>query len=193
MSDERLRWGERHWRKSGSPEDEVRHLRARLRAGRVDLVRLALAAECGHPAARAALGDRPLDTAPPSLRELTARVERAGDDEARVRAAAALAHALFGHEAQEEPVRRGAERALDATEEWLRCRCPGHLGNALRAWGDVAPEPVPAWLPPAAATSAASADAATLLRLAVGAVERAGVTARGLAHLRVSWLPWLVG
>lgn len=183
MSDEQLRRGERRWRAGGSPDDEVSHLRARLRAGRVDPIRLALAAECGHAAARAALG-RP--TLVPqdqrSLRAVASRVERAADDEARVRATVTLAHALLAV-ATDHVARGAAERALGATEEWLRCPCPGHLGLALRGWGALdrldAPDP--------------GADgAAALLRVAVRAVERRGLARRAVAHLRVTWLPWLV-
>lgn len=183
MGDEQLRRGERRWRASGAPEDEARYLRERLRAGRIDLVRLALAAECGHPGARQALGRR-LDVALEPLRGLAARAERAGDDEARARAAVALAHALLG--AAAAPLARSlAEAALVTTEEWLRCPCPPHLGHALRAWRALAPQATPGGAP--------SGDAAAdLLRRAVDAVERQGLAARGALHLRVAWLPWLV-
>lgn len=183
MADEQLRWGERRWRATGSPEDEARHLRERMRAGRVDLVRLALAAECGHAAARVALNRRPAGSGEP-LRRLAARAERAGDDEARARAAVALAHALLGA-AAEARARSLAEAALSGTEEWLRCPCPAHMHHALKAWRAVAPA--------GPASAPASPDvAAELLRRAVAAIERQGLGAHGVAHLRVTWLPWLV-
>lgn len=182
MADEQLRRGERRWRATGSPDDEARHLRERMRAGRVDLVRLALAAECGHPAARVALGRRPGTDEP--LRGLVARAERAGDDEARVRAAVALAHALLGA-ADGAQLRALAEAALSSTEDWIRCPCPAHMLHALKAWRAVAPA--------GPTTAPGSPDvAAELLRRAVAAIERQGLAARGVAHLRVTWLPWLV-
>lgn len=182
MSDEQLRWGERRWRANGSHDDEVRHLSARLRAGRVDPIRLALAAECGHAAARAALGRTPPAPDGRSLRDLATRVERAADDEARVRATMTLAHALLAA-ASDQVARAAAERALAATEEWLRCPCPGHLGLALRGWGAL----------DRLETRDPRADgAAALLRVAVRAIERRGLARLALAHLRVTWLPWLV-
>lgn len=178
--DEQLRRGERRWRASGAPEDEVRHLRQGLRAGRVDLVRLALAAECGHAAARAALERAPRP--PGDLDDLVGRVARAADDEARVRAAAALAQAALGG-AGPPAERRAAERALCAADEWLRCPCPAHLGQALRDFSALAGRVAP---------PRTAEPLAALLRLAVAGLARRGLGGSGAAHLRHLWLPWLV-
>src|SRR5690606_28644373 len=108
----------------------------------------------------------------------------AGDDEARVRAAVALAHALLGA-AGEAKLRALAEAALSRTEDWLRCPCPAHMLHALEAWRAVAPADP--------GRVRANPDvAAELLRRAVAAIERHGLGSHALAHLRVTWLPWLV-
>ncbi|MCO5168778.1 MAG: hypothetical protein M9894_20760 [Planctomycetes bacterium] len=179
--DEQLRRGERRWRASGSPEDEARHLRDRLRAGRVDLVRLALAAECGHAPARVALARAPRP--PADLDDLARRVGRAADDEARVRAAAALAQAALGA-AGEAADRRSAERALCAADDWLRCPCPAHLRQAVRDFSALAGRVAP--------PRDDASPCASLLSLAVAGLTRRGLGASGAAHLRHLWLPWLV-
>ncbi len=59
MSDERLRELERRWRETGDIEDEGRVLLERVRTGTLDASRLKMAADCGYPAACAALGQEP--------------------------------------------------------------------------------------------------------------------------------------
>ena len=54
MSDEALRALERRWRASGSTADEADYLRERVRVGDLAPDALALAAYCGHAAARLA-------------------------------------------------------------------------------------------------------------------------------------------
>jgi hypothetical protein len=180
MSDEQLRSGERRWRAGGDPEDEARALRARVRFGRANVLRLALAAEVGHRPAQAALDGLPGVCRPgESFASIAATLERAGDEEARLRAAIALAHALIAADP-----RGDALRALEACEDWLRSRGLAQLGHALRAWRAVVvdpPRPSPELEPSVA-----------LLRLAVLAVEQRGATARAVAHLRAAWVPWLV-
>ena len=57
MSDQLLRDAQRRARVSGSVEDEAAYLRARLRAGDLDRIRLRFAARLGHPAARLLVDD----------------------------------------------------------------------------------------------------------------------------------------
>lgn len=52
MSDQRLREFERHWRDTGSLQDEAAYLRERLRVGDLSQDQVELAAYCGHEAAR---------------------------------------------------------------------------------------------------------------------------------------------
>lgn len=72
MSDEELRALERRVREHGAPEDEVELLRALVRAGRLDLGRLRLAAYLQHPAALLALEGAPPDTPEPGAPGSTA-------------------------------------------------------------------------------------------------------------------------
>ena len=56
MSDQKLRELERHWRETGSVEDEAAYLRERVRVGDLTQERLELAAYCGHEGAMICLG-----------------------------------------------------------------------------------------------------------------------------------------
>ncbi|MBX3467877.1 MAG: hypothetical protein KF878_13435 [Planctomycetes bacterium] len=108
---------------------------------------------------------------------------RAADDEARIRAAAALARAALGGSRPPAAERRAAERALSAADEWLRCPCPAHLGQALRDFSALAGRVAP---------PRTDDPLAALLRLAVAGLARRGLGGSGAAHLRHLWLPWLV-
>jgi hypothetical protein len=76
MSDEQRRRLERAGRASASPEDQARWLLERLRAGDLDLDRLALATHLGHAPAGAALDDADH----PGLSEGRHRQQRGQDD-----------------------------------------------------------------------------------------------------------------
>lgn len=65
MVDATVRDHERRWRETGAPDDEVRWLVARARAGELTAERLELAARLGSRAARAALDGRVREWDPP--------------------------------------------------------------------------------------------------------------------------------
>ncbi len=123
---EALRALEHRWRATGSPEDEVAWLRARLRRGELEVNRLLLPAYLGYPAARAlcdpaALAELGGDAWDPPSRRLAKLSPFAR--EARVRIAIATAH--FGLAADGDPS-PAARRALSSAEAWVRCPCRAH-------------------------------------------------------------------
>jgi hypothetical protein len=136
MSDEALRALERAYLESRSPADEASWLTARERSGKLSRVHLELAAFCGHPAARLALGG----AAPreePDIRRWCAALERYGP-EASVRAAhaAALSVVRLWDERPDPAVAYLGEACpgeqLAAVAEWIECPCEYHVEEALR-------------------------------------------------------------
>lgn len=123
-TDRKLRELRGAWRRKRSVSSEAAYLRARVEAGDLSDERLAVAAHCGHPAARRALG---LAAATPTpLGEWVGGLARFRP-EVSVRAALAAGRLLRG---------QGDRAAVHATEAWLdeptRDRA-GEVGRAVRA------------------------------------------------------------
>lgn len=114
MTDTKLQTLKQAWEASGSIEDEAAWLRARAMSGEISLERLGLAGECGHPAARLALGlsDAQL-TATAWLDTVCAR---GVEVHARLTVAAAgVAVAKF----EAGPIKQAMKRAVDDLEFYL--------------------------------------------------------------------------
>lgn len=124
-TDDRVRESDRKWRATGSVDDEVRHLLERMRAGRLIQERLDVAAYCGHAAA-AQLSEH----GPPSADVRNHDWIRGlpGSTEARIRAAASAAEAVFaeGGDPRAAELRRRVVAWLEApsTPEAAALRAP---------------------------------------------------------------------
>ncbi|MCO5166705.1 MAG: hypothetical protein M9894_10105 [Planctomycetes bacterium] len=119
MSDARLRHLERTCRDSGSVADEAAWLRERVRLGRLDPERLALAATLGHEASIAVLGEPPPRFRPDPF---FARFGR----EALVRVALAIAELARAQVPAGDP----EEGLLDHMLHALRTWCVEPIGSA---------------------------------------------------------------
>ncbi|MEZ6188079.1 MAG: hypothetical protein R3F62_24110 [Planctomycetota bacterium] len=129
MTDTKLQTLKQRWEASGAIEDEAAWLRERAMRGALSLERLGLAGECGHPAARMALGlsDAQL-TATAWLDTVCAR----GVEVCTRLAVAAAGGAIGRFEAG--PVKQAIKRAVDDLEFYLY----GTPGES-----QVLPKPIP--------------------------------------------------
>lgn len=132
MTDQRLRELERV--AAAGAEALERRVRERLRAGRLDPVRLGLAALLGDPVARRVLGPEA-----PAPAEVTGDLVDAlvlGDAAVQVRVAAAAARAALRVTAAAIPPTdlALAESAVLAAEAWVACPCEAHRAASLHHW-----------------------------------------------------------
>lgn len=143
MTDSKLRELERRWQETGSIEDEAAYLRERMRVGDLTRDQIALAAHCGHEAAR--LAAEPAVGVLQRMLEAAGRVIQGGrvpslkkwGPEAQARAALVIARrALEDHRTREveSPQTWSQSRAVvDALEAWARCPCKRHEHEAMQA------------------------------------------------------------
>lgn len=117
MTDEHLRQLERRWRESRAHGDEVALIIERMRTGSLERSRVELAAYCGHPAARDALGGEaatPLE----DLEEWGNALAPWGR-EVCVRAMVAAARAVLPIWGRFRPDDPRAGRAIELAEGWI--------------------------------------------------------------------------
>lgn len=136
MTDLSLREFERRWDETGSPEDEARYFRERLRAGTLTESQLELAAYCGHSAARLAMGDG-TPSPPRSLEELNAGLAKWGDAW-MVRAAIAAARYALPFFERLEPNDRRCANAVSAASAWCESPSPDAADRARQAFQQAA-------------------------------------------------------
>lgn len=134
MSDARLRAIERSLRGGGDVTAEARLLRERARVGRLRRRDLALAAYCGDPAARLALGG----AAPEPPLELDAWLLglEGWRNDALVRALAGAAAAYLDGYEELRPDDPRPRRCVRAALAWCECRCHPCAEAALAAGDD---------------------------------------------------------
>lgn len=143
MTDARLRELERHFKESGSAEDEAAWLRERLRTGDLDPQRLELAARIGHRAAKRV--EPSYEGPPPIPRPLRSKIDFARSwaepleeaaVEVRRRATLATARASLQQLVAFNPADPRPSRAFEAAERALLCPCPEHHAAVLAASQD---------------------------------------------------------
>lgn len=134
MSDLSLRELERRWRNTGSLADEAAFLRERLRTGDLAQEHLEIAAYCGRKPAMQVAGIALPMTPVSDCSDTIKWLENMPPVKHAVLVRAALEVARHGVKlglanAKRERLRdkvTHAERAILATQEWLRCPCPRH-------------------------------------------------------------------